>query len=67
MCIRDRMLGLDVFKELEEIDRWMDAHEAEFVNDISSLVRIPSVSVTGSGPYIYGKACNCLLYTSRCV
>jgi succinyl-diaminopimelate desuccinylase len=48
------MLGFDTF---DEIDRWIADHEEEFVEDMRSLIRIPSVSVTGDKTFVYGKGC----------
>ena len=45
------------FDALDEIDRWIADREEEFVEDVRSLIRIPSVSVTGDKSFVYGKGC----------
>lgn len=41
----------------KEIDQWIIDHCGEMVEDIASLVRIPSVSVPSEGPHVYGEGC----------
>ncbi len=41
---------------------WIDQHEEDFINDICSLIRIPSVSMPGSDPEApFGKDCRKML------
>ena len=41
----------------QEIDRWIEAHEQDFVRDIARLVAIPSISEEGRDGYPYGREC----------
>lgn len=48
---------------MDEFYTWMDRHEQEFLHDLSALIRIRSVSGTGSGLSPYGIACRKALET----
>ena len=63
----DKMERMDAgqIKETEEIARWMQAHEEEFLQDLADFVAIPSVSVKQEGEGAeeapYGQGCaDCL-------
>ena len=40
-----------------EAQRWFDAHRGEFIEDISRLVQIKSISSRGEGGYPFGTGC----------
>ena len=42
---------------LEKIDRWLESHRQEIVEDLLGLVRIPSVSVPDEAVPPYGQPC----------
>ncbi|MEG7531450.1 MAG: Sapep family Mn(2+)-dependent dipeptidase [Hungatella sp.] len=44
-------------KNWEKIDEWIAIHEAQLLEDIKMQVEIPSVSIVGIEPHIYGDEC----------
>ena len=45
----------------EKIDRWIQAHQEEFVRDLRELVAVPSVSGPREGDYPFGRECGRVL------
>ncbi len=41
----------------EKIDRWIEDHREQFLEDLSALVAIPSISQAQDGPHPFGQAC----------
>ena len=46
---------------MEKIDRWLEKHRQEIVEDLVGLVRIPSVSVPDEAVPPYGQPCRDVL------
>lgn len=48
-------------KDKDQLDLWIREHEEEFLDDLASLIRIPSVALDGEGTAPFGPECDRVL------
>lgn len=51
---------------MEALQKWIQQHEAEFLNDLASWIRHPSISLKDTDSYPYGEACAAALEEALC-